>query len=728
MIKKVYDISGFDCASCAAKSENHLNKRSEILSCRIDFARNKLYLSFKNEELSIDQIKAIIQEVESDELEIVESDSKMMKGNPVITKDMIFIFIRVVIAAIIVLVTALVFEQYEDGITAAQYWIRFSLFLSAYLIAGYDIVIEIFKKIIKLRNPIDEHLLMLVAAGGAFVLASLYTGDYVDGCIVLLLFQIGEIVEAIASNRSKNAIMNAVNIRVDMANRIKGDEIESVLPEEIQVGDVVIVKTGEVIPVDGVVLEGDGDVDTSSLTGEYKPVRCVEGSQIFSGCLLRSGKLTIRVTTPYESSTYVKVMQLITESGEKKSKADLFITIFARWYTPLVMIVAVLFGLIGGLVTHDFPEYIYRGLEFLVASCPCAIVISVPLAYFSSIGLASKNGIVIKGSAYIDKLVKIKKLVTDKTGTITHGTFAIKEVQPVNISSEDLLSTLRAIESLSNHPIAKAVCHGHNMKSIALEVKDFNEISGMGVMATYKGDKVIAGNKTLLEKYNIAFEEVQSTGTRIYIAINNEYKGYVILSDEVKETAQPMVDLLHQEGVSILLLTGDKEEIAKETCLRLGIDEWKAELLPEDKVHCLQETMDNTKGTIAYIGDGINDAASIKMSDVGFAMGGVGSDIAVENADVVIMNDDPAKVYDAIKIAKYGQYTAIFNVVFALVVKLAIMVISALGLLNGLMWVAVLADTGLTVLLVINSLLILYRKVNRKVKAPSIPGHPDYKK
>ena len=726
MIKKVYDISGFDCASCAAKSENHLNKRDDILSCRIDFARNKLYLTFKEKELSIDEIKTIIKEVESDELEITESDSKAMKENPIVTKSMIFVFIRVLVAAIILVVSTILFKDVE--VNASQYWIRFSLFLVAYVIAGYDIVFTVIKKIIHLTNPIDEHLLMVIASSGAFVLASLYTGDYLDGCIVLLLFQIGEIVEAIASNRSKNAIMNAVNIRVDMANRINGNEIESVLPEEIKVGDKVIVKTGEVIPVDGVVVDGEGDVDTSSLTGEYVPVRCVSDSQVFSGCMLRNGQLTIKVTTPYESSTYVKVMQLITESGEKKSKADLFITQFARWYTPIVMIVAVLFSVIGGLVSHDFPEYIYRGLEFLVASCPCAIVISVPLAYFSSIGLASKNGIVIKGSAYIDKLVKIKKLVTDKTGTITHGTFAIKEVQPVGISSEELLTALRAIESLSNHPIAKAICHGHNMKSIALEVKNFNEVSGMGVMATYKGDNVIAGNKALLEKYDIAFEEVHSSGTRIYIAINNIYKGYVILSDELKETAQPMVDLLHQEGVSIMLLTGDKEDIANETCQRLGIDEYRAELLPEDKVHCLQEVMDNTKGTIAYIGDGINDAASIKMSDVGFAMGGVGSDVAVENADVVIMNDDPAKVYDAIKISKYGKYTAIFNVVFALVIKLAIMFISAFGLLDGMMWVAVLADTGLTVLLVINSLLILYRKVNRKVKAPSIPGHPDYKK
>ncbi len=723
MIKKVYDITGFDCASCAAKSENHLNTNKNIISCRIDFMRNKLYISYKEKEFSIEEIKALIKEVEDDEIEITESNLKVKNDNKIFTKEMIITLIRVIVGAGILLFSFFFFNK-EENVPQVEYWWEFSLSIVGYLIIGYDLYWSVIKKIIHLKNPLDENLLMSLASIGAFVLGAIWTYDYLDGGIVLALFQIGEIIEHVATNRSKRAIISAIDLRSDIANKVNGEEIESVLPENLKIDDVIIVKVGENIPVDGKIIEGSALVDTSSITGEFVPVRCEVNSQVFSGCIVKEGTIKIQVLTTYDESTASKILKLISESGERKSKADQFITRFSRWYTPIIFSIALIFTLVSGLISKDWNTYVMRGLELLVAACPCAIVISVPLAYFSAIGLASKNGIIIKGSTYIDTLAKLKKLVTDKTGTITHGTFSIqKVVLAEGVKNEELMECLYAAESLSTHPIAIAIKHGvKNIKEIAYKQKNYEEISGMGILTTYNGNNIIVGSHKLLEKFNLEVDNSVHSGTVVHVAKNNQYLGLVVLSDEIKETAQPMVDLLHQEGVEIVLLTGDKEENAKETCMHLGIDHWHSSLLPEEKVDYLKHEMKTSKGATAYIGDGINDAASIKLADVGVAMGGVGSDSAVENADIVIMNDDPAKVWDSMKIARYGKNTAIFNIVFALVIKFAVMLVNAFGLIQNnhiAMFVAVFADTGLTVLLIINSLLIFYRKVKRKVKNPT---------
>ena len=714
MTKKVYNISGFDCANCAAKAEAHLNRDKNIAYARLDFAGNRLYLTFKEEEYDVDKIKSVIAEVESDPIDLSESEGELRKTNKIFTKAMWILLARVLVALVLSGVCFILMD-------AQFYWVRFSLFLTAVLILIYDVFYKVVNHVIHRENILDHNLLIVICAVGAFVLASLeehssamFHDEHFEAVMVIGLFQIGRIIESYATNKSKAAIMSAVELRVDYANVIKDNEVVRVKPEALEIGDLIIIKSGELIPSDSTVVEGEAYIDTSSLTGEYVPVLAKADSSLYSGCLVKSGTVTAKVNKKYEDSTVAKIIDLIGQGGEKKSKADEFIAKFAKFYTPIVCGLAVLALVIGGLITNNWSRWIMIGLEILVTGCPCAIIISVPLAYFSGIGLSSKNGIVVKGTSYIDALNDMGILICDKTGTLTHGSFKIQKIHAENVSEDELLDNLYAAECLSTHPIGKAICHGKNLRSLANEQKNFKEVAGLGVETRYKKNHIVAGSPKYLETYGIKVEHANEVGTVVYCAVNNKYVGYVVLSDEVKEDAQPMVDLLHHDNVEIVLLTGDKENNAKDICNKLGIDRWHSELLPEQKVDLLEYEMNNTKKAVAFIGDGINDAPSIIRSDIGIAMGGIGSDIAVENADIVIMNDDPAKVYDAKKIAKMARNTSIFNIAFALVIKFAVMILALLDVLPDIMMtIAVAADTGLTVLLVINSLVLLYRKVRR---------------
>ena len=716
--KKVYNISGFDCANCAAKAEAHLNRDENVNYCRLDFAGNRLYLNYKNEEYSIDQIKAIIAEVESDPIEITESDGSVVsKKTKIFNKSMWILLARILVATVLTVVAMVIHHD--------MVWVRFGFFLAAVLILIYDVFYKVVNHVIHRENILDHNLLIVICTIGAFVLASLETDhpttgpfawhdEHMEAVMVIGLFQIGRIIESYATNKSKAAIMSAVELRVEYANVVKDGQVYRVKPEQLCIDDTIIIKTGELIPSDGTVLEGEAYIDTSSLTGEYVPILAKQESKLYSGCLVKNGTVTAKVNKKYEDSTVAKIIELIGQGGEKKSKADEFIAKFAKFYTPVVCGLAVLALLIGGLITQDWTKWILIGLEILVTGCPCAIIISVPLAYFSGIGLSSKNGIVVKGTSYIDKLNDMGILICDKTGTLTHGSFKIQKISAKNLSEDEFLNYLYAAECLSTHPIGKAICHEKNLRSLAHEQKNFKEVAGLGVETQYKKRHVVAGSAKYLDNFGIEVELANENGTVVYCAVDNVYVGYVVLSDEVKEDAQPMVDLLHHEGVEIVLLTGDKEANAKQICNNLGIDRWHSELLPEQKVDYLELEMRNSKKAVAFIGDGINDAPSIIRSDIGIAMGGIGSDIAVENADIVIMNDDPAKVYDAKKIAKMARNTSIFNIAFALVIKFAVMILAVLDVLPELMMtIAVIADTGLTVLLVLNSLLLLYRKVKR---------------
>ena len=718
MIKKIYHISGFDCANCAAKAEAHLNRNKAISYARLDFAGNRLYITYKDNAFSIDELKKTIAEVESDPLDISENEGQVKKTKKIFTKNMWILLARILFAVALIGIT-FIFQGEK------YYWFRFSMFLTALLVLVYDVFYKVILHIIHRENILDHNLLIVICCAGAFILGCLeskhlgtFTDDHelFESVMVVALFQIGRIIESYASNKSKAAIMSAVELRVDYANLIKDGLVSKVKPEDLNVGDTIIIKTGELIPTDAVVVEGEAYIDTSSLTGEYIPVLAKADSALYSGCLVKNGTVTATVKKKYQDSTVAKIIELISQGGEKKSKADEFIAKFAKIYTPIVCGLAILSFLIGGLITKDWSEWVKIGLEILVTGCPCAIIISVPLAYFSGIGLASKNGIVVKGTNYIDLLNNMGMLVCDKTGTLTHGSFKIQKIKALNIDEKEFMNYLYAAECLSTHPIGKAICHGQNLKSLASEQRNFKEVAGYGVESTYKKQHIIAGSPKYLEQFGVKVEYADEVGTIVYLAVKNQYVGYVVLSDEVKEDAQPMVNLLHSDGVEIVLLTGDKEENAKQICNKLGIDRWHSELLPEQKVQIMEQEMGNTKKAVAFIGDGINDAPSIIRSDIGIAMGGIGSDIAVENADIVIMNDDPAKVYDAKKIAKMARNTSIFNIAFALVIKFAVMVLALLQVLPDIMMmIAVIADTGLTVLLVLNSLVLLYRKVKRPV-------------
>ena len=719
MIKKKYHISGFDCPNCAHKAETHLGKNEALEYCHIDFSTNKMYLTFKEKELSAKEIADIIAEVESDPLDIHESDGKFEKETEIFTKDMWFLLGRIIFAVVVLLVNLLVLSHFDDA-----GWIRFGLYTFAMLVLVYDIVWRVLIHIRHLKNIIDHNLLITIAVSGATALAVIYLleGDSHEGVhsameamMVVGLFQIGQIIEKIATNRSKAAVMNAISLRVEYANLLKNGQIIKVDPEELHLGDNVVISAGEMIPVDGQVVDGSAYIDKSSLTGEFVPVLAdAENGEVLAGCLVKTGSITIKATKKYEDSAVSKIIDLISNSGEKKSKADEFIAKFAKWYTPVIVLLAVLAMLIGGLITHEWRNWVVRGLEILVTGCPCAIVISVPLAYFASIGLASKRGIVIKGANYLDELNNVRKIVTDKTGTLTYGVFKIQKVVTMDgVEQDELLHSLYAAECLSTHPIAKAICHDVDVKTLAARQKDYKEIAGYGVQTTYRDEIIYAGSAKYMSDVGVESVVDEENGTIVHCKKGDRYLGYIVLNDEVKKEAYDMVKLLHKEKMEVVLLTGDRKENADQIQKELGIDKVYSELTPEQKTEFLQKEMMSSSKAITYVGDGINDAPSIILSDVGIAMGAIGSDIAVENADVVIMNDNPARVYEAVKIARIARHTAIFNIVFALLVKLIVAILVVIPALNIPMMVPVIADTGLTVVLVINSLLILYRRLEK---------------
>ncbi len=709
MIKKSYHITGFDCAHCALKSEKHLNKHPAINNAVIDFAKDKLFIEYKDKELTIDDILKSIAEVESDPIEI-EDATKQKKKYKIFNKDFWYTLARVLIGVTIILVCSI-------ALTHEQFYIQLGLYAFGIVLLTYDVTWKVILHIIHKENPIDESLLITLCTVGAFIVAIIAHEShfFMEALMVVTLYQTGKIIEGIATNKSKEAVSKAVNLRIEHAARLVNGEIQEVSPEMLDVNDMIVVTAGEYIPVDAVVISGDGQVDTSSLTGEFVPVTAKEGMELYSGYLLKEGTLNLKVIRTYQNSAVSKIIDLISNSGAKKSKADEFVSKFAKWYTPIVFIVSLLVAVIGGAVTNNWKDWVILGLKMMVVACPCAIVISVPLAYFAALGLASKNGIVFKGTNYIDELNRMEKLVTDKTGTLTKGVFEISKIVPIGVTQDFLLDVMSSVESLSNHPIGKTIA---KLKKSSVLSENFEELAGLGVCAEYKGDMVLIGNSKLLNEYEIEFEEVDENGVVVYCVYDGKYIGYLVISDEVRESSKELVSSLQNNGVDVVLLTGDKEHNTQKLCSELGIKKYYSSLLPDQKIECLEKELSNKYAT-GFIGDGINDAASIKRADIGFAMGAIGSDAAIESADVVIMNDEPMKVYDSIRIAKIARHTSVFNIIFALSVKIGVELAAIITSLLGKgelipMWLAVLADTGLTVLMVINSLLILYRKIKRK--------------
>lgn len=713
--KVIYHISGFDCANCAAKVERFLNKQEIIQSASLDFSNERLYLTYRDEPLQIEELIKLIKEVEDDPLRIERIQSGRKNTYSIFDRKF-FIMAARILTSLICMVLGMVLKD--------NFVVSLIVCAVGVVICLYDILYKVIMSFIKLRNPLDMNLLLTISTVGVFTLSILvhygvleagsFDVDLADAVMVIALYQLGELFEHIATGKSKNAISNAVDLRADTANLITDNKVVEVKPEALKVGDKIIVRIGEIVPADGEIVDGQGTLDMSSLTGEPVPVDAMNGMNVLSGSILRSGSITVKVNKVFADSTISKILELVQSSGERKAKAEKFIAKFARFYTPSVFGVGVLYTLIYGLISKAWTVAIFGGLAILVVSCPCAIVISVPLAYFAGIGLASKRGVVIKGANYLDSLCKIGTVFLDKTGTLTYGNFEVAEIVTKGVSENEFMDALLAAESRSNHPIAKAICLHKNVSKIALNQKKYTEIAGLGVSTEYEGNSILAGNVDLLLNNKIKVEEVDVSGTAIYVAKNKKFIGYVVLKDVVRDKAKILIKKLSELGIKTVLLSGDKNSTVKEVAETVGITEYYAKLLPQDKTKFVEEAIAkrDENHLVAFAGDGINDTPSIIRSDVGFAMGGIGSDMAVENADVVIMQDHPLKIYDSIVIAKKTRSVAIFNIIFSLLVKLTVITLILFNVIGDAgMAVAILADTGLTVLMTLNSLLLIYRKI-----------------
>lgn len=586
-------------------------------------------------------------------------------------------------------------------------WLQIALFIISYIIVGGDVVKRAVKNIFK-GQVFDENFLMSIATIGAF-----FIGEYPEGVAVMLFYQVGELFQSYAVGKSRKSIASLMDIRPDYANVKKGDELVKVDPDEVQIGDIIVIKAGEKIPLDGKVIEGSSMIDTSALTGESVPREVEVGSDIQSGCININGVITAEVTKEFGESTVSKILDLVENASSKKSNSEQFITKFARYYTPVVVIIAVFLAIIPPLVIDGatFSDWIYRALAFLVVSCPCALVISIPLSFFGGIGGASKKGVLVKGSNYLEALAETEIVVFDKTGTLTKGVFNVQEIHPEGVSKEELLELTAHAESYSNHPISLSLKRAYSKEINNGRISDVEEISGHGVIATVDGKKVMAGNIKLMKMMDIPYFKGELIGTIVHVAVNNKYIGYIVIADEVKEDSAQAIKELNAANIKqTVMLTGDNKSIGSKVAKELGLDKVYAELLPADKVEKLEElfSQKSKKGKLAFVGDGINDAPVLARADIGIAMGGLGSDAAIEAADVVIMTDEPSKIATAMKISKKTLKIAHQNIVFAIGIKIIVLILSAFGIAT--MWAAIFADVGVTIIAVLNA----FRALNVK--------------
>ena len=593
--------------------------------------------------------------------------------------------------------------------------VKLALYFAAYLLISGDILRKAGQGILN-RQVFDENFLMAIASLGAFALA-LYTksGDYVEAVAVMLFYQVGELFENIAVGKSRKNISNLMDIRPDNANIEKDGKLEKVSPDQVALGSIIIVQPGEKIPLDGIVTEGSSSLNTTALTGESLPRDLSKDDEVISGCINLTGVLKIRTTKEFSESTVSKILELVENSTSRKSKSEAFISKFARVYTPLVCYSALAIALLPPLIrvfilgsTPLWQIWLYRALTFLVISCPCALVISIPLTFFAGIGGASRNGILVKGSNYLETLSKVKTVVFDKTGTLTHGTFEVSGIHHSKMEEKKLIEYAALAECASSHPISKSLQSAHNKEIDRNRVKDIQEISGKGIIATVDGVKVAVGNKKLMAELGIEYKECHKPGTIIHIALDGEYAGHIVISDVIKNNSQPVISQLKQLGINnTVMLTGDEKNTATFVAAQLGIDQVYAELLPADKVSKVEELIEATKkknpdASLAFCGDGINDAPVITRADVGIAMGAIGSDAAIEAADIVIMDDDPLKIAKAIKISKHSLRIVRQNITFSIGIKAACLILGALGIAN--MWIAIFADVGVMILAVLNAI------------------------
>ena len=603
-----------------------------------------------------------------------------------------------IIASAVLLAVAVVIEKYTDWTT----WQYLLLFLVPYLIVGWDTLKEAAEGLAH-GEALSEDFLMSVATVGALAIGFMPGAEtqFPEAVFVMLFFQVGELFEEMAEGRSRKSISHLMDLRPDVAHVERGGVLQDVKPEDVTPGEIILVQPGEKVPMDGVVLEGHSSLDTVALTGESVPRSIHEGDEILSGCVNQSGVLKVRTTKAFGESTAAKILDLVENAAASKSRSESFITRFARIYTPIVVGLAVLVAVVPGLITGEWSTWIYRGLMFLVVSCPCALVISVPLTFFGGLGGASRKGILVKGSNLMDQLAKLQTVVFDKTGTLTEGVFEVTAVHPEVIDATELLHLAAHVERHSTHPIAQALRNAYPDEHDECSVEGIEETAGHGIIATVNGRKVAVGNSKLMDKLGAAWHPCEHSGTIIHVAIDGVYAGHIVISDRIKADAAEGIAALKAAGVAkTVMLTGDQESVAAAVASALKVDEFHAQLLPADKVTAVEKLL--SQGTLAFVGDGINDAPVLTRADVGIAMGALGSDAAIEAADVVLMDDKPSKIAEAVRIARRTLSIARQNIVFAIGIKVLVLVLATLGLAT--MWMAVFADVGVTVLAVLNAM------------------------
>lgn len=695
MKKYEYEIAGLDCAACANEIQEGLNKNSEIKNANVNFAKMKL--TYETDTLSKEGIEKIVQSIEP-EVELLEVNSKSKdlkneKAQKENRKKLWIHILRLVIGAIVAGV----------GLYIPMPKVASTIFI----VLGYAVLLfKTVKNAVKLlfkSKTINENLLITISCIGAYLV-----GKSSEGLMVIILYEIGKILEEKAINKTRKSISDLMDIKPEYANLKKGDEIEIVEPSEVKVGDIVVAKQGEKIPLDGVVVKGTASLNTASLTGESKPQDVDENDIVLSGSIVLEGLLEIKVTEKYENSTVSKILELVENATDKKAKTETFVNKAAKIYTPIVIGIAILVGIFLPLISNvtygGENGSIYRALIFLVISCPCAIAISVPLCYFSGIGKSSKEGILIKGSDYLDELKDVKEIVFDKTGTLTKGQFGISKIEVYSDKyvENDVLKYVVWGESYSNHPIAKSIVR--NAKNVETKkVENYEEITGKGIKYNIDGKTVLVGNSSLIGK-----EDEVAESTKIYLKIDNELVGAILLKDEAKHGTKEAIQALNSRGIVTKMFTGDNKKAAKQIAEELGISEFEAEMLPDQKYSELEKELEKYKGTngkVAFVGDGINDSPVLARADVGISMGGVGSGSAIEASDIVVMTDSIDRIDCAIDISKKTSKIIKQNLIFSIGVKIIVLVLSVFGVAN--MWEAVFADVGATLITVLNSLRIL---------------------
>ena len=683
-------LQNLDCANCAAKIEKRLNELDELSNVKLNFATSTLSFEQKSEKNLLDKIENEIQKIEKQVLIIKDETKKQRTFWELLNKKLLLITIISII---------LTFISYNY---VSNKNLQLILYVTAYLLVGRDVIFQAIKNI-KNGKVFDEHFLMSIATIGAFAL-----GEYVEGIAVMLFYQIGEMFQAVAVNNSRDNINALIDIKPEFANVKEGENIIQKTPENVKIGDTILVKVGEKVPVDGILLSKKCSFDTSTITGEFKPKTINENEELISGYINISNASYIKVKSLYKDSTIAKIVELIENAASKKASAEKFISKFAAVYTPIVVIFAVLLSTLPPLFIQGavFTDWIERGLIFLVISCPCALVVSVPLSFFSAIGAISKRGVLVKGANYVEKLTEIRNIVFDKTGTLTHGVFEVTDIKSKLLPEDELLKLAAYSESFSTHPIALSIVKAYDKEIDLKHIITHEEFGGMGIKAIVDNKEVLIGNTKLLTKFNIQYDDVKENLSAILIAIDNVFAGYIVVDDIIKTEAKSIISELKKLNINkTYMLTGDKKEVALNVATALGIDEVKYELLPQEKLTYFEKIKKQTNQPTAFVGDGINDAPTLANADLGIAMGGIGSDLAVKSADIILLNDNIQSIVDAIKISKKTKTIVYQNIAFIMIVKISFLFLGA-GAIIG-MKEAIFADVGVALLAIFNSMRIL---------------------